>query len=145
MKKIMITLAMMLTLITVAFAGEGSVKAEVLQAFKTKFTGAKEVNWSAGKQYAEASFLYNDTWLTAYYNDKAELIGVSHNISSGQLPFFLQNNLKKNYAGYWITDLFELSNQDGFSYYVTVRNADEEVVLESLNGRTWQVYRSTKI
>ena len=145
MKKIMITIAMMLALLTTAFAGEENVKAEILTAFKEKFSTAQEVSWNAGKMYAEATFLFNGNWMTAHYNDRAELIGVSRNITSSQLPYYLQNNLKKNYSGYWITDLFELSNSTGFSHYVTLKNADEEIVLESLNGKNWKVYHSTKI
>ena len=136
---------MIVSLMTSAFAEEENVKAEILAAFKSKFSTAQEVTWTSGKMFSEATFLLNGSWITAHFNYRAELVAVSRNITSDQLPLFLQNNLRKHYSGYWITDLFELSNKDGFSHYITLRNADEEIVLESLNGRTWSVYRSTKL
>ena len=145
MKKLTITLAMIVTLMTSAFASEENVKAEILAAFKNKFSTAQEVTWTTGKMFSEATFLFNGNWITAHFNYRAELVAVSRNITSDQLPYFLQSNLRKHYSGYWITDLFELSNKEGFSHYITLRNADEEIVLESLNGRTWSVYRSTKL
>ena len=136
---------MITSLMTSAFASEENVKAEILAAFKNKFSTAQEVSWTTGKMFSEATFLFNGNWITAHFNYRAELVAVSRNITSSQLPYFLQSNLRKHYSGYWITDLFELSNKEGYSHYITLRNADEEIVLESLNGRTWSVYRSTKL
>jgi hypothetical protein len=145
MKKLTITLAMILSLLASAFASEENVKAEILAAFKNRFSTAQEVTWTSGKMFSEATFLFNGNWITAHFNYRAELIAVSRNITSDQLPYYLQNNLKKHRSAYWITELFELSNKDGYSHYVTLRNADEEIILESLNGRTWSTYRSTKL
>ena len=144
MKKIIITVALLLSMIAV-FASEGNVKSEILSAFKNKFNGAQEVSWSAGKLYTEATFLFNGSRFTASYNEKAELVSVSRNISSTQLPYFIQNNLRKNFGSSWITELVEISNQHGFSYYVTLTSADNEVILESLNGKEWTIYKSTQL
>jgi len=144
MKKIIITVALLLSMIAV-FASEGNVKSEILSAFKNKFNGAQEVSWSAGKLYTEATFLFNGGWFTASYNEKAELVSISRNISSTQLPYFIQNNLRKNFGSSWITELVEISNQHGFSYYVTLTSADNEVILESLNGKEWTIYKSTQL
>ena len=141
----MITLAIILSLITTAFAGSDNVKSEVLSAFKSRFASAEDVTWSSGKSFYEATFYSNGSWMTAYYNEKAELVGVYRNISSNQLPYYLQNSVKKQYAGFWITELFEFSDNEGFRYYIKLRDADHEVVLESLNGKNWQLYQSTKL
>jgi len=89
--------------------------------------------------------LFNGGWFTASYNEKAELVSISRNISSTQLPYFIQNNLRKNFGSSWITELVEISNQHGFSYYVTLTSADNEVILESLNGKEWTIYKSTQL
>lgn len=59
----------------------------------------------------------------AYYSTGGELMGVARYISSLQLPLGLLSNLKNNYSNYWISDLFELSNNDGTHYYVTLEKA----------------------
>ncbi|MEP7376377.1 MAG: hypothetical protein ABI675_23470 [Chitinophagaceae bacterium] len=141
MKKIMITMAMMVTLITGAFAGEEKIKPEVLDAFNNKFTSAQDVTWMAGSDYYKAAFNYNGAWLFAYYNATAKLLRLTRNISSTQLPFPLQAGLKKKYADYWITDLVEESTVKGFSYYITLGKADQKIILKSKNGGDWEIYQ----
>jgi hypothetical protein len=74
------------------------------------------------------------------------MIAMTRFISSLDLPLSLQTNLKKEYGNYWISDLFELSNSEGTSYYITLENADTKVVLKSGGNENWNTYRkSTKI
>ena len=138
MKKLITTLAITITLFTTAFAGDENAKNEIEKAFTQRFTGAQNVTWIPGNDYYKASFTYNGNWMNAYYGKSAELLGLTRNILSTQLPFFLQTNLKKKYSGYWITDLFELTDDYGFKYFITLKNADETIILESSNGTNWQ-------
>ena len=136
----MIALAMMITLTTSAFAGNEKVKPEILEAFKNQFASAQEITWLVGSNYYKAAFTCNGAWMFAFYNTEAEFLGTVRHISSTQLPFYLQSNLKKNYARYWITDLFELSNEEGTRYYITLQDADQKIVLRSGYGSGWEVY-----
>jgi hypothetical protein len=139
MKKTLIMLAVMITLATRVFAGDEKINPAVENAFKSKFPGAVEVEWLAGPTYYKATFTYNDTKLFAIFSDDATLMGIARNISSPQLPYFLQTKLRKSFAHYWISDLYEMSNGEGFAYYVTLEDADNKVVLESKEGRDWTV------
>jgi hypothetical protein len=56
----------------------------------------------------------------------------------------LTAELKKNYEGYWITDLFEIATDSQTSYYVTLENADHKIVLESVGVQGWQSYKKEK-
>lgn len=140
----MIAMAMMITLTTGAFAGEEKVKPEVLDAFNNKFTSAQDVTWMAGTNYYKAAFIYNGAWVFAYYNTTAKLVRLTRHVSSTQLPFYLQNSLKKKYADYWITDLVEESTVKGFSYYITLQDADQKIVLKSKNGSDWEANQEYK-
>ena len=51
----------------------------------------------------------------------------------------LQSNLKKNYDDYWVSDLVEVSKNEGTYYYITLENADTQLVLKSSGGSTWSV------
>jgi hypothetical protein len=57
------------------------------------------------------------------------------------LPHYLQKRLKRSLSNYWISDLFEITNHDETSYYVTLENADSKIVLKSENGSDWMVFQ----
>lgn len=141
MKKIIVTLAVLFSTLG-AFAGE-TVNKKVLDAFHSAFATASEVSWTSGDQYAKATFSYNGKYVFAYYSNDGELLALTRYISPADLPLSLQNNLKKNYEGYWVSDLFEASKNEGTHYYATLENADTKIVLNA-NGSTWTVYSKTK-
>ncbi|MET0464502.1 MAG: hypothetical protein ABW007_15155, partial [Chitinophagaceae bacterium] len=93
--------------------------------------------------FYKASFVYNEQHIAAFYSFEGEMLGLARNISSLDLPMNLQHSLKKEYGGRWITELFELSNADGTSYYITLEQADSKVVLKSDNGLQWSVYKKS--
>lgn len=140
MKKIILTLAIAITTIA-AFASEENVNAVVLKSFTKEFAGAENVNWTTGKSSYKASFVLNSQHVTAYYNFEGQLMGLTRNISSLDLPLGLQTNLKKNYDQYWISDLFEVSNEEGTNYYITLEKANETLVLDATSGGKWNVYK----
>jgi hypothetical protein len=142
MKKVTITLAMILTLVVNSFANDEKINPEVLNAFKTRFADAQDVTWTTTEDYSKATFTFHGAQMCAFYNTKAELVGVTRNILSTQLPLYLQNSFRRDYPGYWITGLFELSKRQGVSYYLSIRNADEQVVLRSSDGEDWEVYQT---
>lgn len=141
MKKIIVTLAIAFVTMS-AVAGEVKVSARVLDAFEEQFTSATDVTWTEASNYYKVSFLFNGQKVSAFYSLEGELVGTTRNISSLDLPINLQAALKKDYKGYWISDLFEVSNTDGISYYLTVESAESKLVLKSASGdANWKTYR----
>lgn len=139
MKKLIIAAAMFVSLS--AFANEEKVNSRVLYAFQNEFTTATEVEWKAATDYYIASFSMNGQRVSAYYNMDGQLMGITRNLSSAQLPVALQNNLKKSYSSYWISDLFEVANSNGTSYYATLETGNSKIVLQSANGSDWSTYK----
>ncbi len=145
MKKIMMTLALALTLTTMyAFTGEEAVNKQALDAFKTEFAGATNAAWTVSNDYYKVSFTMNEQTLFAFYSMTGEFIAATRYISSFQLPLNLQSSLRKSYNKYWITDLFEMANHDGTAYYVTLETADSKIVLKSIDGSDWSVFQKSK-
>ena len=141
MKKSMVVLALVLvTGFTSIFAApKDGINVNVTSSFQRDFNNAKEVKWENGKAFIKATFRLNDQITFAYYSTSGDLLAVSRNILSSQLPINQLVSLNKNYSGYWITDLFEMNAESLTSYYVTVENADVKVVLKSTaNG--WEIY-----
>lgn len=143
MKKIIMILAVLIST-TSAFAGEENVATKVLNAFKTEFNTAKDVEWTVGSNYYKAAFVYNEKHVFAYYNEEGELLGLTRYLSSDDLPMNLQNNMRKSYSKYWISDLFEVAKSDGTTYYITLEDADTKIVLKASAESDWSVYQKTR-
>lgn len=142
MKKMIVTMAMMFTVGTIsAFAGNDEVAPSVLNAFSTDFNTAKEVEWTVGSNYYRAAFTFNEQHVFAFYNTNGDLLGLTRYISSLDLPMTLQTSLKKDYSNYWISDLFEVSNNNGTNYYITVENADTKMILKATGNTDWKTYK----
>lgn len=129
---------------TMAKEGEENVNKKVLDAFKTEFTTAKEVEWTTGSDFYKASFKYDEKYVFAYYSLDGDLLGLTRYISPADLPMSLQINLKKKSNGYWISDLFEVAKNETTSYYITLENADTWTVLKSSGGSNWGIFKTVK-
>lgn len=145
MKKILLSLAMFVTIGTMsAFADSADVSPKVLNAFNNDFNSAKQVEWSVGVNYYRAAFTFNGNHVFAFYNTDGELLGLTRYISSLDLPMNLQMGLKKNYSDYWISDLFEVANNNGTSYYITLENADTKIVLKANGNSDWKTHNKVR-
>ena len=107
------------------------------EVFSKVFANAQSVKWEENSKFLSASFQLYGNYMSAHFSPSAELIGVSRNITSSQLPLHLFAQLKKHYSNYWISELFEYVTKDSDSYYVTLENADQILILKGdSNGFT---------
>ena len=128
-----------------AFAKEErKVSPKVLNAFNTEFTTAQQVEWTVTSDFYKADFDMNGQKVSAFYDTDGALLGITRNISSAQLPVSLQSSLKKNYSNYWISNLFEVANNNGTSYYVTMEDGEKKIVLNSTAGSDWHTYKKDR-
>ena len=110
-------------------------------AFNKEFSGVKNVQWTSTNDYYKAEFVFNGQNVNAYYKVDGEFIALTRNITSLELPISLQTNLKNNYESHWISDLFEVSSDEGTSYYITLENADAKIVLKSDGAGKWRSFQ----
>jgi len=146
MKKRIVTLALLLTLsLSSIFAnGTEGVNQRVMNSFKTEFANARDVKWEISKDFVKATFLLNDQVMFAFYSAEGDQIAVSRNILSGQLPINLLSDMKKNYAEFWITDLFEIATKSDTAYYVTIESGDYTIVLKSNGTFGWELFKKER-
>lgn len=146
MKKRILSLALLLMIgFTSTFANNvEEVNSKAVNAFKRDFAEAKDVKWENGKSFAKATFQLNGQVMFAYYNVSGEMLAITRNIVSSQLPIGLFNELKQDYSQFWITDLFEMVSGNETNYYVTIENADAVIVLKSIDGIHWDSFRREK-
>lgn len=136
-----------LTIISSFFAKNSNatnVSPDAIKHFENTFTNVKNVIWSVGTNLYKVQFSMNEQTVTAFYDEQGELMGVSRNITSLQLPLMLQTEIKNEYSKYWISDLFEMSKEEGTDYYITLEDADSKIVLKSLNNSSWKTYQKVR-
>jgi hypothetical protein len=144
MKKIVFVFGF-LAAVTMSYAYPSEkVSPKVLASFHSDFSTATDVEWETGNNYFRAAFSINEQRAFAYYDLEGQLISIARYISSFQLPFNLFSHLKNQYSNYWISDLFEVSNEEGLHYYVTLETAETKQVLRSSNGGSWISYSKNK-
>ena len=146
MKKTILTIGTVLTIaFTSVFANDnGTITKDAKASFNNNFANASGVVWAQHKDYVKATFTMNNQVMAAFYKPNGELIAITRNILSDQLPVALMTSVKKSYNDHWITDLFEVSTEDQTTYYITLDNSDETIVLRSGEFNSWSVYSRTK-
>lgn len=145
MNKTILCAAMVLMMGLSAFANkEDGVNQKAVTAFTRDFSSARNAVWQQTNEYAKVTFSMNDQVLFAFYNSNGDLQAVVRNILSNQLPLTLLSDLKREYSGFWISDLFEMASDDQTTYYVSLENADKTLVLKSSGTGSWSVYSKTR-
>lgn len=146
MKRLFFTLTVFCSLVNfTSFAkGDEKVSATVLEAFQTSFDNATEVEWSISDSYYKANFNMNGRYVSAFYDTDGKMIALTRNISSFELPLMLQASLKKVSEDSWISDLFEMSTDEGTTYYVTLEKAGSKTILKASSLSSWESYQKSR-
>jgi len=144
MKKIILA-ALFVTGLSSAFATTGNDKDNVINkaaatSFSTSYNHASNVSWTESSRYSVATFTQNNKIMYAYYDLQGKYLGTIRNIVTTELPKNLSSSLKKQYAKFWVSELFELNNDQESTYYVRVEGANGSRVLRSTDGLSWESY-----
>ncbi|HXB29708.1 MAG TPA: hypothetical protein VNW49_07810 [Puia sp.] len=129
---------------TATSVAPASISKNVINSFNREFANASNIQWEINANFVKAQFNVNDMVLFAYFNNSGELIAVTRFISPNQLPLELLTSLKKANSNYWVSDLFEIQTETGTSYFATLENADQKVVLKSEGINGWQTFQKEK-
>lgn len=142
-KKIIALLVFGMIIINPMFANDININVnkKVSTAFEKKFVKATEVNWLKTDQYYKALFQLNGQHLTAFFSEEGEIIGVARHFLSTELPINLQAALKNNNSAFWVSDLFEFALNGESKYYVTIEDADSQIILKSVGTDNWSVIK----
>lgn len=144
-KTILMLLALPVIMVSSTFANPvNGINDKAVSSFNQEFSLASNARWESKNDLSKVTFTLNNQVMFAYYGGNGELIAVTRNISSVQLPINLLTRVKRDYQSSWISDLFEISNSAGTSYYITLEDGDFTTVLSSLNGSNWEVFKRTK-
>ncbi|MBS1601046.1 MAG: hypothetical protein JST42_00160 [Bacteroidetes bacterium] len=119
------------------------INTSIKTSFHQEFKNAQILSAESYQTFTKLTFKMDEAVLSAFYTDNGELLALTRNILSSQLPLNLLSSLRKKYSTYWITDLFEFDRDSQSCYYISLENADTKMTLRS-NGDSWQLYSSVK-
>jgi hypothetical protein len=136
-KKIVTLFTLVILAATTTFAAGNDISKNALATFSESYAKATNVKWEKENNYYKASFEMNGQSLSALLSEEGDMIAVSRNILSTELPINLQASLNKNFSEYWISGLVEYAVYNETKYFVTVENADQKTTLESVGTYDW--------
>jgi hypothetical protein len=145
MKKIILSAAIMLALFSAAFAKvPDNIADRASASFHKDFRKASAESSVVINNHVRVTFHQNNETMYAYYDFQGNLIGVVQHILSNSLPEDLRHDISKHYGNYWVTELFQITNEDGVYYFIQLTNADETIVLSSEGSNGWHRYMTKK-
>lgn len=144
MKKLFMLALVLTTVITSAFS-ENPSNTAVLNAFHTSFVDAKNVEWTIKKDFHRAKFTINDEVMYAYYKESGELIAVTRNITTGQLPLALSSTLFDKHKDFYLSNLFEVSANGESTYYAAIRKGNCIITLQASATGDWKFFKKERV
>jgi hypothetical protein len=144
MKKSILSIAIALFVFSSSFAAAPAGNERAVASFHKEFNTASDVKWTATDNFVQATFTVDKQTLFAYYDFDGNLVGVVHHILTNSLPADLEKDIKKGYSNYWVSELFEISTEQGKYYYIQLKNADESIVLTTEGTGSWHKYAVSK-
>lgn len=138
-------LFILLTVLSSFFAQAKNEPSEVapaaIRSFERTFSQAREVYWTISDNLYKVNFQVSGQYATAYYTGFGELVATTRNISPLQLPVVLLAAIKKDYTQQWISELVEVSDEQGTHYYVTLEDAGQKLTLKSNSTVSWSRFQ----
>ena len=142
MKQIVIALCI-ITLSSFNSLFANSVPGPVEHSFESVFGRNTDVAWSESNGLYKASFTIGSERVIQFYNSDGDEVAVAQYLGIAKLPAALQADLKNYTAEYTVTELFEISDELGSSYYVTLTGKEKSIVMRSA-GNSWKPYSKVK-
>ena len=142
MKKLLVIFTVLSSFYTANSFAQNKMPKAVTQSLQTSFKDVKEANWSVVNNLYKAEFILDGQNITAYLNEEGKLVASARNITALQLPILLQADLKNSYTNYVLTNLLEVDDENGITYYVTAENGTKTLQLKSVGYGVWNMYKS---
>ena len=114
---------------------DSKVPSVVLNAVKSKYPGAGDVDWEKKKDYYKAEFDIDKVEHTFHIDESGKVLQHKKEITLAELPAAAQENIKSSHAGFEIDDI-AIIEKNGQTFY--------EVELEAKGQKDKKVYFDTQ-
>lgn len=157
MKKIFLTLATAALFTVNSFAADRFVKEDdaanvtyaAVNSFNSEFVKAKNVSWKVSKDFQKATFTLDDVEMSAFYNTRGELIGVTQTVQYKELPAKAKKQIAEKYQGYIAKEVIKLetgaeNSFDATVYFVDLKKDNSEVLVKVTPAADVDVFQKVK-
>ena len=148
MKKIIIIMLLSVGIGTNALfaSGDDDVTTVAKKTFEKEFPTALYAKWEKVKNsdVYMVRFVYNDQALLSYINERGEMVATARNIEKAQLPFMINEILRKKLAVYKIIQIEELTTASETSYFATLENEKSITYVRLFNSGTFAVIKKDR-
>jgi hypothetical protein len=122
MKKIFVTIAIAASLFTTnIYAATSATKTDdgtenvsyaAILKFNSDFARAENATWKVSANFQKVTFTLDDVKMSAFYNLRGELIGVTQNVQFKALPEKAKKEIAAKYEGYFAKEVIKLETGD---------------------------------
>ena len=148
MKKMMIIMLLTVGIgANAVFAsGDDDVTTVAKKTFDKEFPSALYVKWEKVKNsdVYMVRFVYNDQALLSYISERGEMVATARNIEKAQLPFMINEILRKKLSVYKVVQIEELTTASETSYFATLEDVKAITYVRLFSNGTFAVIRKDK-
>jgi hypothetical protein len=131
MKKIFLSIALLVSIASVASVPPAEVTEKVLKAFKETFGQAQDVVWHEYDNIYQANFKMDEIQIRAQYDQEGFLVKTIRYYGEKQLLPNVVSKLKKKYGAKEIFGVTETSSSDEVSFSITLRDDKNYYIVRS--------------
>jgi hypothetical protein len=131
MKKIILSVALLVSIVAGAAVTPAEVNEKVLKSFNETFALAKDVVWQEYENYYQANFKQDDIQMRAQYDEDGELLKTIRYYGEKQLLPNIVSKLKKKYANKEVFGVTETTSSDEVSFVITIKDEKNWYVVKS--------------
>ena len=132
MKKLILGMAVLVTLSLSAFATVEPINGKVIKQFNENHPTASNVKWFEGKNYYQVSFIQNEIRSTMYFNNENQIYRTLRYYGEDQLPPFISFKINERYKNKDIKGVTELTETNvGVSYEIVLEDSKNTIIIQS--------------
>ena len=131
MKKIILSVAVLVSIVANAAVSPFEVNEKVLKAFKETFTLAQNVTWHEYENFYQANFSQDDIQVRAQYDQEGALLKTIRYYGEKQLLPNIVSRLKQKYTNREVFGVTETTSDNEVSFLITLKDQKHWYVLKS--------------
>jgi hypothetical protein len=131
MKKVILSVALLVSIVAGATVSPSEVNEKVLKAFNETFAKATDVTWHEYDNYYQANFKQDEIQVRAQYDESGALLKTIRYYGEKQLLPNIVSKLKKKYADREIFGVTETTSPDEVNFLVTLKDSKNWYVVKS--------------
>jgi len=114
-----------------SFANVDPVNGRVLEAFRSSFADAKNVEWKSLDESGlfQATFNYQNSEVSAFYSEEGEMVAVARYINKNNLPIMVTKAIQERFADHAIQTVIERISYGSTTYHVTLNSPKSSLMV----------------